>query len=732
MSDKNYYEALARDVNLESITSSERNALILEKLRNNDESLKRMGIIVGDDEEYWPGGCDFDIQEGDDLGWLGYFIGKSKELESLIIYHLPGDKSLGQGLAQNQSIQEIIIESDLGKEGFQTLAPFFQNTNTLEELDFSTPMSITSLESAQSIALLLNQCQIRSLKKVQLDENAMSDEEFEAIARSLRAQPQLEELTLFSISREDAPFGRRGYAALGATMKNWTSPSLVELVIYKSDLDDEGLLALVEGMANCVNLEHLDLNACGRSITVVGLTALSSLFRSKKFYLESLDLSSMGIDNDGMIALATGLAAFQSLKSFNISYNAIGDEGLKALAIGLSNHKNLVTLHLSHNGTLTARGGEGMTTLATVLTTFQSLNTLDLSHNTIGDEGLQSLVVGLSNNNYLESLNLWGSGPFSQIGLRRLSDAIPTMFNLRELYLVHNAINDEGLQALAVGLTEHPALERLTLASNAIGSEGLRAFAATKMTSLRRLFLANNAINDDALGVFVEGIENFVSLETLNLANNNMITSSGMAVLTPIFRRESCSLKEIDLNPANLEDSGARAFAEALVDNQSLERLFFSYANLTALGWAAFSTLLCDTSSANNTYLSNHTLEEIGSSYYDPRDGIPSSVKQYLELNRQTQYDVPICKILMSHSDLDMTPLLQWKLKLLPFVLAWFERAQSCRTYLGESITSFERRELSALYQFIRGLPLLAASGFYKQMSTDAHSKKRKFDVCDK
>ena len=671
MGDNNYYEEHERDVNLESITSSKDNAFILEKLRNNDNKFKMMSIVGADFEE--PRTDDeFEVKQSDDLGWLGHFIGKSKRLESLFVYHLPGDKSLGQGLAQNQSIQELRLFEDLGVAGLQTLAHFFQNTHTLEELHLH--MSITSLECAQNIALLLSRCQIRSLKRFVFEENDMSDEACEEIARALREQPQLEELNLSPTptSMAGAPFGQRGYVALGATMKNWISPNLKELVIIESDLNDEGLLALVEGMANCGNLEHLYL--CGNDqITEVGLRALSSLFQLKKFCLQSLDLSSMGINNEGMITLASGIAAFHSLKY------------------------------------------------------------LDLAHNDIGDEGLQSLAVGLCSNKKLETLDLSDNGLFSAIGLRRLSDVILTALNLELLFLSNNAINDEGMQALAVGLREHPALTRLNLSINEIGIEGVRALGTAEISSLRFLYLSNNAINDEALGVLAEGIENFISLETLDLSRNNMITSSGLAVLAPIFRRENCSLKEIDLEMTNIEDSEVVAFAEGLVGNESLKKLSFGCRNLTATGWVAFSTLLCDTSSVNNTYLSNHTLKEIGSIYFFEYD-IPSSLEQYLELNRQTQYDVPICKILMSHSDLDMTPLLQWKLKLLPFVLSWFERAESCRTYLEESTTSFERRELSALYQFIRGQPLLAASGFYKQMGTDARSKKRKRKLhhCDK
>ena len=672
MGDNNYYEARARDVNLESITS-EHNALILEKLRNNDDSFKEMGI-VGADYEDWIDEDDFEVEQGDNVGWLGHFIGKSTRLESLFLHHLPGDDSFRQGLAQNKSIQQLYIYTDLRKAGFQSLAPFLQNTNTLEEITFY--LSMNSLESAYSIALLMSQCQIRSLKKLVLDDNDMSGEEFEVIARSLRAQPQLEELVLSTISRQGAPFDQRGYAALGATMKNWTSPKLQKLrIIYGSDLDDDGLLALVEGMANCVNLKHLNLSR-NDQITEVGLKALSSLFRSKKFCLQALDVSDVGIDNEGMVTLASGLASIQSLESLNLTGNSIGDDGLEALAVGLSKNKNLESLNLSING-----------------------------------------------------------GSFSAIGLRCLSDVIPTALTLKGLDVSGNAINDEGLQALAVGLRKLCTLERLDLSSNAIGCEGLRALVATDISSLRSLDLSSNAINDEALGVFVEGIENFVNLERLNLLHNNLITSSGLAVFAPIFHRKSCSLKEIDLHPTNIDDSEAKAFAEGLVGNGSLERLLFGYTNLTAVGWSAFSTLLCDTSSVNNTYLSNHSLKEIGSRYLVSnrvRDRFPSSFERYLKLNRQNEYDVPICKILMSHSDLDMTPFLQWKLKILPFVLAWFERAQSCCAYLEESIASFKRRELSAMYQFIHGLPLLVASSVYKQMGTDARSKKRKFDQCDK
>ena len=115
-------------------------------------------------------------------------------------------------------------------------------------------------------------------------------------------------------------------------------------------------------------------------------------------------------------------------------------------------------------------------------------------------------------------------------------------------------------------------------------------------------------------------------------------------MLSAFFHAESCSLNQVSLYDMSIGDDGAVALANGLIGNKSLKQL----------SWSIFPI----------------TLEAIGCRY-GARDDIHSSlVERYLKLNIQKQYDVPICKILMSHSDLDMTPFFQWKLKLLPLVVA--------------------------------------------------------------
>ena len=115
-------------------------------------------------------------------------------------------------------------------------------------------------------------------------------------------------------------------------------------------------------------------------------------------------------------------------------------------------------------------------------------------------------------------------------------------------------------------------------------------------------------------------------------------------------------------------------------------------------------------SSINNTYLSNHTLEEIGDGFYDAN---PPNIRRYLACNKGHIIDAAICKILRAHDHFDVKPFFQWKLKFLPLMIAWFERAHG-----NESEQLLENRKLSSMYDFVRGMP----------MSSRRRSRKRRFD----
>ena len=140
--DYGYYEAHAADVTLGDITSSDINKQILQWLRDgdnkfNDSQLINLDLAPGYSENYRY----FGVREGDDLGWLGYFIGKSKHLRELGIIGSPEDEveeqriihALCDGIARNQYIQQVGL-SRLSNDGFATIARILGDLTQLEEL----------------------------------------------------------------------------------------------------------------------------------------------------------------------------------------------------------------------------------------------------------------------------------------------------------------------------------------------------------------------------------------------------------------------------------------------------------------------------------------------------------------------------------------------------------------------------------------------------------------------
>ena len=614
--DYEYYQAHAKDVKLEDITSDEDNAYLLQRLRDNDPKFTELSIY---DEVYRRDGSDFIVREGDHIGWLGYFVGKSEKLETLYIDNIPQNINLNtflKGLGRNRSIQELCIGIDIG-ESFQSLIPFLRNNDSLRDLTF-TAFGI-GLQCARNIALFLSQQS--SLKCLAFEETNLDDEELAQITIALRSQPQLEEIRLDSNN-----VVREGYVALGNALEDCPNLRKLDLQVFQRDdtrtavgnISNEGLVALAEGLKYCHHLTSL--NMLGNLVITEQVSrSLSTLFTSDNCRLEHLDLDEMNIDDDVMTVLATGLASLSSLKRLILRRMSTGDQGLQDLSRALV-HCNLEELCISHNMLLDSVSG--MRALGTLVAQTTNMQSLDLSSSCVTDAGLQS---------------------------------------------------------------------------------------------------------------FVEAMSNCCSLTELCLSRN-LITGNGMTSLSSLFRAECCTLCTLFLYGINIGDDGAEILANGLIGNMSLTTLSFDVSGITARGWAAFRRLLSDTSSVNNTYLSNHTLVEIRGHIgeYDMRN-TPQDIVQYLKWNESHNQAAAICKILHGHPDIDVTPLFGFNLMCLHLVVEWFEKAKSYVDKVNVSTDVFKNRQLSAVYKFIRGMPLVAANGFRSQKVKDVQlhlvkSKKRKLD----
>ena len=346
--DFDYYEARARGVILAGITSCYENAEILRRLRDQDTSLDAIRITDEADEVR-----DFIVEEGDHLGWLGYFIGKSKYLKDLDFYSPEqlfinswGEgqniEAFMEGINHNQSITRLSIDADLGDVNFQSLSPFFRNNNNLAEVEFSN--FELGLECAQSIALTLGTRRCQSLKVLRIEGCNLSDGGFAVIATALRAYPQLRELHL-----ENNNIGLMRCIALGETLRGWCTSNLKTLDLDNNAIDDQGLQALAAGLTNST-LEELFLS--GNLITGVGLRSFSTYFQSVSCCLKTLNLYGINFGDEGAMALAEGLMGNKFLKSlnFNPDHSGITDVGWAAFSKLVCDPSSInSTYHSNHN-----------------------------------------------------------------------------------------------------------------------------------------------------------------------------------------------------------------------------------------------------------------------------------------------------------------------------------------------------------------------------------------------
>jgi Ran GTPase-activating protein (RanGAP) involved in mRNA processing and transport len=224
------------------------------------------------------------------------------------------------------------------------------------------------------------------------------------------------------------------------------------------DAQSAGILA--RRLPQLKNLQSMAL--CGNPIGAEGLKVLVD--EGNFCQIAEVDLWDCGMGDEGAAILGRSLTEPNVMtQRLVLDMNSIGDEGIRALAEGLANNTSLQTLHLCCND--------------------------------IGDEELGALVSSISSNgvSQLEELSLCANH-IGGLGAKAIASRVNDTC-LRKLYLGHNCIRDEGALYLADALqAKESKLEELTLSWNGLGNKSVVAMstALTSNPPLQRLALDGN------------------------------------------------------------------------------------------------------------------------------------------------------------------------------------------------------------------------------------------------
>ena len=281
------------------------------------------------------------------------------------------------------------------------------------------------------------------------------------------------------------------------------------------------------------------------------------------------------------------------------------------------------------------------------------------------------------------------------------------------------------------------------------GGEELVSKTVGSCANLREVRLQNCSLTGEQLLPIVESLKDKHSLDVLDLHGNlghgyglsrNSIGDVGCRALATLLGDPSCNLQYLDIRNNNISFSGANALVNSLANNTKLKQLILVDRSTIRTPDERVTNdltrLLCNTSSISATFCSNHTLAGLSpcfnnDSYWDGT--FNRELFDLLTLNRGANKSrVAIKKILQYHPVIDMSPLFQldsegeWSLKLLPYAIAWFERARKAVSndiFLPpRTKRELRTRKLSAIYQFAQAMPML----FVPITHTKIGDKKRK------
>ena len=217
----------------------------------------------------------------------------------------------------------------------------------------------------------------RTLQRLYLDNNQISDEGATALAQAMKGNTTMQELYLGHNQISD-----EGATALAQALKGNTT--LQQLYLGSNQISDEGATALANAMKGNTTLQQLSLY--NNQISDEGATALANAMKGNTT-LQQLSLRNNQISDEGATALANAMKGNTTLQRLYLGNNQISDEGATALANAMKGNTTLQRLDLGNNQI----SDEGVTALAQAMKGNTTLRGLLLFNNQISDEAVTAL-----------------------------------------------------------------------------------------------------------------------------------------------------------------------------------------------------------------------------------------------------------------------------------------------------------------------------------------------------
>jgi hypothetical protein len=280
-----------------------------------------------------------------------------------------------------------------------------------------------------------------------------------------------------------------------------------------------------------------------------------------------LDCCKQALGSSGVKHVADALLGNSNIRSVLLGTNGMGDDGAIALSEVARDRPNIEIWYLGCNRI----GPEGVRKLADSLRE-TTINGLWLKRNPIGDQGIEAVAQLLRNHPTLRTLDLVNVGMTMQ-SLPLLVDACSQAQALSRIYLGGNNLGLESAELLVQLMKLTPNLKALHLNASKLGDDGTIHLADHLPDTIEELSLASNGLTSRGAVALAKVLANHPNMKSLSVGN-------------------CASAKPLNAPLNQLGEEGGNALAKMLTTNRVLKLLDVSRRALDSVCRQAFTDAL--------------------------------------------------------------------------------------------------------------------------------------------
>ena len=304
------------------------------------------------------------------------------------------------------------------------------------------------------------------------------------------------------------------------------------------------------------------------------------IFRFKNYCLNKcknrkMDLSGCYLGYYSSFVVAEILYSNTQIAILNLGNNNLGDDGIKIISNAIKDNRVLVSFNISSNS-ISHKGGK---ILFNNICCQKSIINLDISNsrgmnrNRLTSVGIQNIGKVLTENLYLEMLNLGGNSIKNE-GLKYICNGLENNKTLLHLNITNNDIDKYGIEKYVLNIHSSKLIS-LDISSNNIMDEGIINLTDSlkNFPNIHNLNISNCGIEFKGFHYLLMNLQNMKRIENLNVSKNK-ISSEKFELIKPFFL--IFGVKHLDISNCLLGDKSGGVLGECLQLNESITKINIS------------------------------------------------------------------------------------------------------------------------------------------------------------